>query len=137
MNVRLKGSICLKSRVLYRAQLAIHLSKMAQSASPSGSSTASLFSEAIGYPVQLASASPSVVTPSASPSNNPSGSPSMKPSAVPHDMMETDRSAWVDTDGLSWTGVTAATDSHCAVSPSFVCRTSIGKLLIFPSNDDT
>ncbi len=100
MNVRLKGSICLKSRVLYRAQVANHLSKMAQS-------------------------------------NNPSGSPSMKPSAVPHDMMETDRSAWVDTDGLSWTGVTAATDSHCAVSPSFVCRTSIGKLLIFPSNDDT
>jgi hypothetical protein len=48
-------------------------------------------------------------------------------SQVPHHKMETDTSAWmIDTDGLSWTDLTAAIEFHCAVSPYFVCRTSYG-----------
>jgi hypothetical protein len=43
--------------------------------------------------------------------------------------METDASACIDNDGLSWTDVTAAVEVHFAVSPYFVCRTSYGELI--------
>jgi hypothetical protein len=46
---------------------------------------------------------------------------------VPHDMMATGRSAWIETDRSAWTVATVATEFHCAVISCFVLIVVTGR----------